>query len=474
MEPMPDDGDLKGPIADVLFEEFEVVPSSPDPLRVLLIEDDPDHAALVEAYLAEVRDPMVDLSHAETAAGGISALSAARAEGHPYHAVLTDQQLPDSDYWETVGRVVAEVGIAMMLGGNIRGYTRTLSTAIALETAKGEFGFGIALGIILMPVVALTSLGEMEVALDAVRAGASDYLVKAELTPELLRRTLRSAVERVQRDEALRSTNEALRRTLKHARRMQAQIVEQEKLAGLGRLLSGVAHEIRNPLGLAVNSAEAIVSETTGLVSALADTALPAATREMIDSVRELAESVARNGRRADATVRSMYAHARGVEGRAHTIQLPDAVRVAMAQMETGSDAVEVNAADVQIRGVASALVRMLANLMENACLAAGSTESSPSGRVRVTVREGVGQVGQAVAEITIEDDGPGWMLDMESALRPFVSTWPEHLGLGLPMAQAIAVSHEGRLHLGTSDLGGALVCVTLPLYCEPAATEAA
>lgn len=436
MEPMPDDGDLKGPIADVLFEEFEVVPSSPDPLRVLLIEDDPDHAALVEAYLAEVRDPMVDLSHAETAAGGISALSAARAEGHPYHAVLTDQQLPDSDYWETVGRVVAEAGAA--------------------------------------PVVALTSLGEMEVALDAVRAGASDYLVKAELTPELLRRTLRSAVERVQRDEALRSTNEALRRTLKHARRMQAQIVEQEKLAGLGRLLSGVAHEIRNPLGLAVNSAEAIVSETTGLVSALADTALPAATREMIDSVRELAESVARNGRRADATVRSMYAHARGVEGRAHTIQLPDAVRVAMAQMETGSDAVEVNAADVQIRGVASALVRMLANLMENACLAAGSTESSPSGRVRVTVREGVGQVGQAVAEITIEDDGPGWMLDMESALRPFVSTWPEHLGLGLPMAQAIAVSHEGRLHLGTSDLGGALVCVTLPLYCEPAATEAA
>jgi tungstate transport system permease protein len=49
--------------------------------------------------------------------------------------------------------VVAEVGIAMMLGGNIRGYTRTLSTAIALETAKGEFGFGIALGIILMALV---------------------------------------------------------------------------------------------------------------------------------------------------------------------------------------------------------------------------------------------------------------------------------------------------------------------------------
>lgn len=48
------------------------------------------------------------------------------------------------------GRVVAEVGSAMMLGGNIRGYTRTITTAIALETSKGEFAFAMALGIILL------------------------------------------------------------------------------------------------------------------------------------------------------------------------------------------------------------------------------------------------------------------------------------------------------------------------------------
>ena len=50
------------------------------------------------------------------------------------------------------GRVIAEVGAAMMLGGNIRGYTRTMTTAIALETSKGEFGFGLALGLILMAI----------------------------------------------------------------------------------------------------------------------------------------------------------------------------------------------------------------------------------------------------------------------------------------------------------------------------------
>lgn len=56
------------------------------------------------------------------------------------------------------GRVVAEVGVAMMLGGNIRGYTRTMTTAIALETSKGEFSFGMALGIVLMTVALVVNL----------------------------------------------------------------------------------------------------------------------------------------------------------------------------------------------------------------------------------------------------------------------------------------------------------------------------
>ena len=50
------------------------------------------------------------------------------------------------------GRVFAEVGVSMMLGGNIRFYTRNITTAIALETGRGEFALGIALGIILLSV----------------------------------------------------------------------------------------------------------------------------------------------------------------------------------------------------------------------------------------------------------------------------------------------------------------------------------
>jgi len=56
------------------------------------------------------------------------------------------------------GRIVSEVGIAMMVGGNIKWQTRTITTAIALETGKGEFATGIALGIVLMLVALVVNL----------------------------------------------------------------------------------------------------------------------------------------------------------------------------------------------------------------------------------------------------------------------------------------------------------------------------
>lgn len=56
------------------------------------------------------------------------------------------------------GRVISEVGAAMILGGNIRGYTRTMTTAIALETSSGDFGRSLALGLILLGVALLTNL----------------------------------------------------------------------------------------------------------------------------------------------------------------------------------------------------------------------------------------------------------------------------------------------------------------------------
>jgi tungstate transport system permease protein len=56
------------------------------------------------------------------------------------------------------GRAIGEVGVAMMLGGNIAGFTRTMTTAIALETSKGEFEFALALGMMLLLVALVVNI----------------------------------------------------------------------------------------------------------------------------------------------------------------------------------------------------------------------------------------------------------------------------------------------------------------------------
>ena len=75
---------------------------------------------------------------------------------HPHHVVMTLILEARFAMMAAIiagfGRIIGEVGSAMMLGGNIRGYTRSITTAIALETSKGEFSLGLALGIILLTV----------------------------------------------------------------------------------------------------------------------------------------------------------------------------------------------------------------------------------------------------------------------------------------------------------------------------------
>ena len=189
-------------------------------------------------------------------------------------------------------------------------------------------------------------------------AGYSVTLIFAEATSALSLPDVDTAVarvaERAQRDEALRTTNDALRQTLRHVRQMQSQIVAQEKLAGLGRLLAGVAHELRNPLGLAVNAIEAAADEADALARALPNVSGGAA--EHLGSLRGFTAQSFRNGRRADDVVRSMYDHA----------------RAAIAQVPAHGVDVEVDLGDVvEVYGSGSALTRMLANIVENAVYAA-------------------------------------------------------------------------------------------------------
>lgn len=430
----PTDPALSPGAADLDAELVDAL--STGPLHVLLLEDDDDHAALVVALL-DGSTPEIAVVRARTLGDATAALArSSGGDARPFDAVLADQHLPDSSYWETIERVADAAGA--------------------------------------VPVVALTSLGDDDVALDAVRKGATDYLVKSELTPELLRRTLRHAVERSRRDAALRETNEALRQTLRHVRQMQAQLVEQEKLAGLGRLLAGVAHELRNPLGLAVTAAEAIEGEAEALAEALDGAALGAYADEALAHVRDGARRVAENGRRADRVVQAMYAHARGVEGVFQEVPLAAVVQAALAQGDgptlRGVE-VEVDVNGGEVRGVGSALARMLANVVDNAAFAASTRSGGSSGRVRVSAAEGTDGAGRPAAVLVVEDDGDGLAGDPARVFEPFYSAWAgeRRVGLGLALARAIAVGHGGTVELAPSALGGLAVRITVPRAGDPA-----
>ena len=106
-------------------------------------------AAALSAAAVQGVDPRVRRT-AETLGAGrwLTAWTVAREARFALTAVIT----------AAFGQVVAEIGAAMMLGGNIRGSTRTLTTAVALYTAQGDFGLAVALGLVLIAIALLVNV----------------------------------------------------------------------------------------------------------------------------------------------------------------------------------------------------------------------------------------------------------------------------------------------------------------------------
>ena len=229
----------------------------------------------------------------------------------------------------------------------------------------------------------------------------------------------------------------------------QDRLVQSEKLAGIGRLAAGVAHEINNPLGVILGYAKllrrraapdlaedlAIIEEETlrakDIVEGLLDLSRPLpAGIEPVD-LRALSEDVV-----------SRLREARLLDG------------VAVSVEGAGS-----------APGHAEKLRQVLVNLVKNAAEAAGA-----GGRVAVRVAERDG-----AAEIAVEDSGPGLDPGVRGRLfEPFFTTKPRGTGLGLAVSRAIARAHGGELAADAAAGGGARFALRLPLEAPPAAPKSA
>ncbi len=293
-------------------------------------------------------------------------------------------------------------------------------------------------------------------------------------------RTLEHKVD--ERTHELRDKNDALETTLEQLRAMQQQLVTQEKLASLGALTAGIAHEIKNPLNFVNNFAELSTELTAELGQALAAPlaqVAPAERQYIEDILADLRQNVAKinqHGKRADSIVHGMLQHSRGASGQPEPVDLNAllAEYVALAYHGLRAQDSTFNVAlnsdyDPAVGGVAVVredLGRVILNIVNNACYAADQKRRRLGEAFAPEVRITTTRLGDGV-EIRIRDNGDGMPPAVcEKIFNPFFTTKPAGVGtgLGLSISHDIVVQqHRGELRVESQEGQYAEFIIVLP-----------
>ncbi len=219
----------------------------------------------------------------------------------------------------------------------------------------------------------------------------------------------------------------------------QARLVQNEKLAGIGRLAAGVAHEINNPLAVILGYVRLLRKSAQGSLeedlAVIEEEALR--SREIVEGLLDLSRPIAVERDAVDLRAVCEEAVAR----------LRDAKKLAGVEIDVEGEA--------RVEGTAVKLRQVFLNLVQNGAEAAGR-----GGRVevRIALRDGL-------AEVSVADSGPGIAPEARSRMfEPFFTTKPTGTGLGLAVSQGIVRAHGGDVGVDESALGGARFVVRLPL----------
>ena len=289
-------------------------------------------------------------------------------------------------------------------------------------------------------------------------------------------------VDRIQRRRLVHKEREAAReRDLEQAKEIETaynqlrdtkqQLVEQEKLASLGSLTAGIAHEIKNPLNFVNNFAEVGAELAEELSEAIAKGDSESA-QSILKEMTENAAQITKHGKRADSIVRSMMQHAKGGVSARETVDVNTFVDEyanlawhGMRAREHGFQA-EVKRSlgtDVGLVSVfPQELGRVFLNLFNNAYYAV----MMPGASAKPTVTIGTQKVGDKIV-IKVSDNGPGIPEAIrEKIFEPFFTTKPtgEGTGLGLSLSyDIITKGHNGSMHVETAPEGGAMFVIELP-----------
>ena len=278
---------------------------------------------------------------------------------------------------------------------------------------------------------------------------------------------------------------ETLQNTLNELKLTQEQLVQSEKMASLGELTAGIAHEIQNPLNF-VNNFSEVNSELIDELQQEIDMSNFSEIKTIADDIKENEKKILHHGKRADAIVKSMLQHSRSSSGKKEPTDInalaDEYLRLAYhglrakdksfnAKFET-----EFDTSIGKINIISQDIGRVLVNLVNNAFYAVSekkkhaSAGSAPSGYdpvVTVTTKKENGRI-----EITVKDNGNGIPQKvLDKIFQPFFTTKPtgQGTGLGLSLSYDIVTKgHGGELKVETKEGEGSEFIIQIPVSKTP------
>jgi signal transduction histidine kinase len=281
--------------------------------------------------------------------------------------------------------------------------------------------------------------------------------------------------------ESVEARTRELAASLEDLRATQDRLVQTQKLASLGQLTAGIAHEIKNPLNFVNNFSGLSGEMIEELREALADVNLTEKKRseitELMDTLRGNFDKVVQHGKRADAIVKNMLLHSREGSGEHRLVDINAIVEESLNLAWHGARA-EKQGFDITLKrsfdptaGEADLfpqdITRALLNLISNGFYAATQRKVEANGvDYRPTLAASTKSLGDRV-EIRIRDNGTGIPPEVkEKMFNPFFTTKPagEGTGLGLSISHDIIVKqHGGSIEVDTQPGEFTEIRVILP-----------
>ncbi len=285
-----------------------------------------------------------------------------------------------------------------------------------------------------------------------------------------------------EKNEVLSATNSTLNDTLHELKKTHAQLVQSEKMASLGELTAGIAHEIQNPLNFVNNFSEVsieLISEIKEEREKAADERDQELEAELLQDISSNLGKIAHHGKRADGIVKSMLQHSRTSSGLKEPTDInviaDEYLRLAyhgLRAKDKTFNADLVTDFDPQlpkVNVIAQDVGRVLLNLFTNAFYATKQkslTDSNYKPVLQVTSE----RVGDSV-KITVKDNGTGIPDAIrEKILQPFFTTKPtgEGTGLGLSLSYDIIVKgHGGTIDIDSKEGEYSIFTLILPIGNE-------